>query len=485
MEGLDIAIEECHEDFNDINFDIRDEDEADEAIEKFNKYLEKICDYSFKIIEKRRKPNLIKSKEIKRLSELTDSYYRKWKRLLNTNEFLAEDAHNEFLKAKNNLKNEIVKHKTKSWKEFCSEPGLEHAYKLNKIIKMSLNRKPFSSVMKQDGTFTSSVHDTLSELINQFYPDKNHPKIDQQDNSNNQCIIELDVKELKKIIMSFSNKKAPGIDGITADIIKSLPDNILDELVKLYEALLRIGYFPQSWKIGKVIPIPKPNSNHKKTPKDFRPITLLSLFGKILEKIICAKLDEHTYANNLAFKNQYGFTRQKSTIDALHNLRNYIEKGILNRKSTLIVSKDITGAFNNACWKLIIDKLISNNYPSYIISCLKSYFDNRKVIISHGDVQIQKLVNQGCPQGSVLAPALWNILFKELFYKLETMGLMEEGELYQAFADDSIFAMQYDETEDGIKNVENKMNNLIEEIMKWGKNNYLEFNPKKNSNVES
>lgn len=390
------------------------------GVKRFVEFLELSCSHAFPLIKQRKKPNLLSSKEINKLSKLQENKRKKYKRLKDSNRFLAQEALGELNEVSDQLRKLILKHKNESYKEFCSKQDLNHAYKLNKMFKMAMNRKPFSNIVKDDGNFTESVEETLDVLINKFYPDKNH-SISNTDNliDNIDDNIQINLIELQSVVNNFSNNKAPGIDEITADIIKNLPLNITCKLLSLYNGLIRIKYLPKIWKIGKVIPIPKPGSNKNKSAKDFRPITLLSLLSKIFEKILINRIELSLYVNKQIDDRQFGFCKQKSTIDALHNLRNFSQHNINKRKSIAIISFDISGAFDNASWKIIIDSLVERNCPTYLVKCINSYFSDRKVIISHGDITIEKNATQGCPQGSCCGPTLWNILFDNLFRKLK------------------------------------------------------------------
>ena len=349
------AIEKYISKLDNTDFEAVNKYEADLAVDNLEEFFEKVMDHSFKRIKPNKKPNMVRNQEVQRLAEITDSKYQKWRRLKVKNAFRAEEAWEEFITVKSKLKSAIIKHKTNYWREFCSKQDINHAYKLNKIIKLSVNRKPFSTIMREDGTFTNSVQDTLQTMIDTFYPNKNHPPINyaREPNINEEITPEVTLKELKDIISQFSNKKAPGIDGITADILKNLPEPVLEKLLIFYKSLLIIGYFPKKWKIGVVVPIPKPTKNTIRTVKDQRGITLLSLFGKIQEKLMVNRLDLHDYSNNLMSKNQYGFTRQKSTVDALHNLRNFIQDGINKRQSTAIISFDIRVPLTTLAGKIL------------------------------------------------------------------------------------------------------------------------------------
>lgn len=463
------------------NFDVQDAEEAEVAANNLAEFFEEVMNHTFNKVKSRKKSNMPQNEEIKKLANLTDNKYRRWNRLKGTNIFLAQEALEEFKDAKAKLKSAIMKHKVEYWREFCSKQELNHAYKLNKIIKLSINKKPFASIRNEDGTFTKGVEETLETLLNSFYPDKNHPKMEYEEepDPNEQVNPPVTLAELKDTISKFSNKKAPGEDGITADILKSLPEAFLEKLVIFYQSLLKIGYFPKKWKIGIVVPIPKPTTSAVRTVKDQRGITLLNLFGKIEEKLVMNRLDLFNHSNNLLNKNQFGFTRQKSTQNALHELRNFIQEGIKNRKSTAIVSFDIKQAFDNACWKKIIDTLVENRTPPYLIRCVKSFFEDRVVKMRHGKIEITKEVKQGCPQGSCSGPGLFILLFNNLFKKLDSTNELNETTIPLGFADDFNLATHYEETEEGITEMETKVNSLIETITDWGREYHLEFNPNK------
>ena len=101
------------------------------------------------------------------------------------------------------------------------------------------------------------------------------------------------------------------------------------------------------------------------------------------------------------------------------------------------------------------------------------------VIMRQGNVEIMKKVQQGAPQGSCSGPKFWNTLFNNLLRRLEESDELDEDTLSQAFADDKIVAIHYEETEEGVRQMEYKANLLIEIITEWGRNFHLEFNANK------
>lgn len=96
-------------------------------------------------------------------------------------------------------------------------------------------------------------------------------------------------KEIQQIIKLLPNNKAPGMDKICNKLIKNLPKKAVVQLMYIINAILITGYFPDKWKIAVVIPIPKPGKDLK-NPINYRPISLLSSFSKVAEKVILHRI---------------------------------------------------------------------------------------------------------------------------------------------------------------------------------------------------
>ena len=119
------------------------------------------------------------------------------------------------------------------------------------------------------------------------------------------------IEEVKRHIKNLRNK-TPGPSFITSEIIKKLPNNIIKYITNLYSISFATGYFPNIFKKSHLIPIPKPNKNHQ-LPGSFRPIVLLEILGKLLEKLINVRLRQHLQTNNLLPEHQYGFRQKRNT----------------------------------------------------------------------------------------------------------------------------------------------------------------------------
>jgi len=128
---------------------------------------------------------------------------------------------------------------------------------------------------------------------------------------------EFTVQEIKNAV-AIMGHKAPGEDGITSEIYKSVVDILPGYIAAIYNCCLRSGTFPTRWMKAKILPITKPGKESIDVSK-FRPISLLNIGGKMLDKVMINRKYYHVFSQGFMNKNQYGFTPQKGTTDSLRN----------------------------------------------------------------------------------------------------------------------------------------------------------------------
>ena len=159
---------------------------------------------------------------------------------------------------------------------------------------------------------------------------------------------EFTLEEIKQTTDSFSQKKAPGLDGITGGIYKTVLLIFPRILTTMYNQCLKLGQFPKRWKMAKVILILKPNKDNCPDPNKCRPISLLNMGGKILDKLLINRINHHLYKNELLSERQYGFTPQRNTIDAAMEVKSFIQTILENRGLVIMASLDVQGPFDSA-----------------------------------------------------------------------------------------------------------------------------------------
>jgi hypothetical protein len=163
-----------------------------------------------------------------------------------------------------------------------------------------------------------------------------------------------------------------------------------------------------------MILIPKPGRENRNDASKYRPISLINVGGKVLEKILINRIMHYLNKNNLMNKNQFGFTPGKGTTDAILAVKDFIEEGLLQRHITILVSLDVKSAFDAAFWPSIIYSLKELNCPENLYNLAKSYFSERKVTLYSNNNEIEREASKGCPQGSCSGPGFWNIQYNSL-----------------------------------------------------------------------
>lgn len=203
---------------------------------------------------------------------------------------------------------------------------------------------------------------------------------------------------------------APGPDGIHAKAIALACRVVGAELRDALTDCLRHGVFPRVWKKASLVLLHK-EGKEKNLPSSYRPICLLDEMGKILERIISRRLQEHldTVGPNL-HESQFGFRRGLSTMDAVLRVKEFAQREACEGRVVLAVSLDITNAFNSLPWDRIRESLTGHGFPPYMVAILTNYLSERTLVYRDGGGNSRTMdVRRGVPQGSVLGPLLWDI----------------------------------------------------------------------------
>ncbi|CAK1577839.1 unnamed protein product [Parnassius mnemosyne] len=281
-------------------------------------------------------------------------------------------------------------------------------------------------------------------------------------------------QEIAHIFKNMSPKKAPGADGLTSDICQVAFETNPEVLQALYNKCLMLGYFPKTWKKATIKVIPKPNREDYSQPKSYRPIGLLPVLGKILEKLFVNRVQWQLGKQDRMSHRQYGFTPQRSTEDALYDSITIIKQGLKKKALVVIVSLDIEGAFDNAWWPAIVSQLNSKRIDTSMLKIISSYLSEREICLKYAGHAIQKPTNKGCIQGSTYGPMLWNVLLDPLLQSTEKLNTH-----VQAFADDILIVA----TNQNGQKLEEEVNDTLRIITEWGQKYKLRFAPHKTQSV--
>jgi hypothetical protein len=171
----------------------------------------------------------------------------------------------------------------------------------------------------------------------------------------------------------------------------------------LYIECLNRGVFPARWKRVKLIPITKPGKENCEGATKFRPISLVNTGGKVLEKVLINRINHHVYSHEYMNNNQYGFTPQRSTIDAAMAVKNFVVEGLVAGEVIVLVSLDVKGAFDAGWWPSILNGLKACGCPKNLYNLAKSYFSQRSAILATNSIRLQRGV-KGAHKDRVAGP---------------------------------------------------------------------------------
>ena len=311
----------------------------------------------------------------------------------------------------------IKKKKTESWRNFTSTlQSNTPSKKIWNIIKSINGKQPKKNLPFGDYNLTDK--DKANLLLDQFTMNRNHEQRHQEPLPIIPERIEdpyIDIKEYE-ILECISKVKntTPGADNICNAFLKKVPYCIIQELLQLFNSSLVTSVVPDEWKSGVICAIPKPGKDPSLVTS-YRPITMLSCVGKLLERILKRRLEFFLETNNVFPATQTGFRKCRSTVDCLSTLKHMIMDSFSQKKYCVVAYLDLQSAYDCVWHDGLLFKLKSLQVNSHLINWIRNYLNDRKVNVRIGlHLSEERILDKGLPQGAVLSPILFNVMLHDI-----------------------------------------------------------------------
>ena len=275
------------------------------------------------------------------------------------------------------------------------------------------------------------------------------------------------LEEVVKLCKEIDPMKSSGIDKLSARICKDAFLVLADKLLHIFNCSLSLSIFPEKWKSAKVVPLYK--GGERNDVSNYRPVSLLPLPGKLLEKIVHSRISSFLNDHKFLSQNQGGFRKGFSTLATVADLTDDLYRQINQGMTTLAAFIDLRKAFDTVNLAILSNKLELAGVRGNSLTWCINYLSGRKQrTIANGKTSPFLAVTCGVPQGSVLGPLFF------LIYVNDMESVLPDCKL-KLYADDTVLY----QTGENCNIAEAKLQSSMNKFAKWCSSNALTINSKK------
>eukprot|EP00057_Strongylocentrotus_purpuratus_P005102 XP_003730216.1 PREDICTED: RNA-directed DNA polymerase from mobile element jockey-like [Strongylocentrotus purpuratus] len=247
--------------------------------------------------------------------------------------------------------------------------------------------------------------------------------------------------------------------------IDSLKNGKAEWLLSLFDNCVTLSQLPKIWQKARVIAILKPGKDPNEA-KSYRPISLLCHLFNLFERLILNRLGPVTEQHLIP--EQAGFRPGRSCTGQVLNLTQHIEDGFEKNEPTGVVFVDLTAAYDTVNHRILLDKLYTMTKDSHLTKLIQMLLENRRFYVElNGKRSRWRKQKNGLPQGSVLAPVLFNVYTNDQPVYPGTRSFI--------YADDLGIAAQNSH----IDKIETTLSSALDNQTDYYNNNHLKANPAK------
>jgi ribonucleases P/MRP protein subunit RPP40 len=435
-------------------------------------FLKRLLGCREKYVPKRKDKKRVRPRWMRKgIAKLIKKRKRKWEKYI---EWPTVSARMDYNKVRNKVTSEIRRTKKnfeqKLAEEIRDNPKLFYSY----VRSKSKTKVKVGPLKNSDGSIVGDSRG-MSKVLNDYFAtvftDENMDNMpepsgrEREGKKSSIEWIEMTEKKVEMAIGELKANKAAGVDELESNYIKSCSEGLTRPLKILFEKSLREGEIPHEWKEANVAAIFK--EGDKKNPANYRPVSLTSQVGKVLEKVIKKELVSYLEENGLIGKTQHGFRKGRS---CLTNLLEFFEvvAGEVDRGEPVdVLYFDFRKAFDRVPHERLLLKLKALGIEGRILGWIREWLtERRQRVVVGGEYSEWTKVTSGVPQGSVLGPMLFLIFINDIDEEIKTR--------IWKFADD-LKMMGRVKTKEDIEQIRKDIDKLVE----WSEDWQLSFNPDK------
>ena len=261
----------------------------------------------------------------------------------------------------------------------------------------------FTNISTQLATAIKIVSCSPLDYLSKFIPDVN-------------CTFKFKTvyeSDVLKLISSIPNGKATGIDNIQVRILKMSAPAIANSLSHLFNMSLSSGQFPSDWKLARITPLFK--KGNKTEPGNYRPVSVLPVVSKFIERIVHQQLYRYLTANKLLCEQQSGFRKKHSCQTSLHKLTEQVYDDLYKGHVVGLIALDLKKAFDTVHHGILLKKLRYYGIQDTELCWFKSYLSDRCQMCNlFNNLSDPEHVVCGVPQGSIVGPLLFTIYVNDM-----------------------------------------------------------------------